>query len=94
MSTDNLLTELRRQADPVHGQQESSGHDGVPLSQIRTMLVQCQERLHRLDQESIPVGEQGFLLVRFQEPSREEQADFHEDQCDPSARPVACEESD
>ncbi len=93
MPTDQLLRELRKQAGPTHEQQEPSGQD-VPLTRLRTVFARCQERLHHLGLDIIPVGEQSLLLVRFQEPNREEQADAHEDQCDPSARPTAREEGD
>ncbi len=90
--TDQLLTGLLACPDPAHEQQES-GH-GVPLTRLRTILAACQERLHHLGLDVIPVGEQGTLLVRFREPRREEQAGAHEDQCDPSTRPAAREEGD
>jgi hypothetical protein len=88
--TDELLTGVR--SSPAY-QQQGPGQD-MPLSHLRTVLSGCQERLHSLGLDVIPVGEQGFLLVRFHQLNREEQADRHEDQGDPSAHPAAREEGD
>lgn len=88
---ESLLDSLPRQADPA--QHEPSAH-AVSLSRLRAILAQCQERLHALGLDVIPVGELGVLLIHFQESEREEQAAPHEDQYTSSARPAACEEDD
>jgi hypothetical protein len=86
---ESLLDALPRQADPA--QHEPSAH-AVPLSRLRAILAHCQERLHALGLDVIPVGELGVLLIHFQESEREEQAPPYEDQYTSSARPAACEE--
>jgi hypothetical protein len=89
---ESLLDALPRQADPA--QHEPSAH-AVSLSRLRALLAHCQERLHALGLDVIPVGELGVLLIHFQESAeREEQAAPHEDQYDPSACPATCEEND
>jgi hypothetical protein len=66
---ESLLDALPRQADPA--QHEPSANT-VPLSRLRAILAQCQERLHALGLDVIPVGELGVLLIHFQESEREE----------------------
>jgi hypothetical protein len=57
--TERLLEALECQVPD--GQEQE-----MPLGFLRTLLAQCQERLQSLGLHTIPVGEQGFLLVRFQ----------------------------